>query len=172
MASASSNLPDIIRTLDRLSGGLALDRDGLGKDMLGAIAEGIADRSLSGQASAAGAWDENRGKYGEAKRGRGLPIGVGLKKGEAGGQMLSLLEIAGEQTITADEASMRYGTEDAARRKASWYTRGSSGPGEGEVSGATDQPPRPFFELDPAIEAEVARRAEAALAKLVDGLGA
>lgn len=128
----------------------------LGHTLIGVIHERISDRNRAEQDPDGGPWEANRGKYGGRKRADGVPVGVGhyslgRERGqrtaqyEPGGEMTSLVQIQGEIEVEPDSVTSSFGTDDEVRRKGSWFTRGSSGPGEGEVSGAKNQPPRPFY---------------------------
>jgi hypothetical protein len=172
MAETRSNLPQVAALLDNLAATVDFTRPGaegsLGDDVLDIIATGISDRSRMEEDPAGGEWAANRGKYGQRKRGRGLPVGVGFVRGGPGGGggggsgvMLSLPELKGTRVIEPQRASMSYGTSDDARRLGEWFTNGATpGPDGGEASGAPGQPPRPFYEYTTDDEAEVTRRVE------------
>jgi hypothetical protein len=167
LADTEDNIPEFAALLDDLANSLDLTRDGLGADMLGAIAEGITDRTLSDQKTADGQqFEPNRGTYGKRKREKGLPVGVGLEKG---GEMVSLVQVKGTPTIEPDSASMVYGISDAAKEKALWFETGSEGP-DGQRSGASNQPAREFYAMDDAIIDAVVQRAEEAIVRFLEGL--
>lgn len=152
MAGVDDNLDDIGLVLDELADTLDFTRAGregsLGEQLAGVVVEGIVDRNRAAIDPDGNDWPENQGKYGERKDRYGLPVGVGLYAGgRAGGEMVSMEQVQGEVEISPDEVTLSYGTHEEARRKGSWFTRGSDGPGEGEVSGAPNQPPRPFYAM-------------------------
>lgn len=146
----TSNADEVAANLERLADCLDMTR-GVGRDLLAYQATRIADRARD-EAGPDGDWPANRGNYGERKRAKGLPVGVGLKQ-DGSARMLSLQEIAGEQEITPSSASMSFGTSTGTGDKGDWFTNGSA-TGRDEsgrftsssaASGATNQPPRPFY---------------------------
>lgn len=170
MATVTSNLDAISTLIGRLADCVDLTLPGesasLGLDLLGDIAVGIIDRSVDGQKAPDGsAWAENLEPYRSSRRKANKPIGV------LSGEMLSLREVQGEVSVSPHEATMTYGTSDETKRRAEWFTRGSDGPGEGEVSGAKGQQPRPFYGLDPEIEATMTGRIERHIERTVRELG-
>jgi phage gpG-like protein len=172
MARVTSNLADFSARLNALADTFDLTRDGLGETVLGVVADGIVARNADQKSPDGGEWAANRGKYGDRKRKAGLPVGVGIKKGGVGsGAMLSQEQIVGARTVEPQSATMQYGTDDVNKRKASWFTRGSDGPGEGEPSGAPGQPARPFYELTADDEDAMRAECEDHLARTVRELG-
>lgn len=150
------NLDQVAQMLDELATLIDFTEPGangsLGETLIDTVVGAIADRNAQEVDPDGVSWDVNQGKYGQAKQERGLPIGVGLREG---GEMVSLQQLRGEVQITADEAIVRYGTDTEARRKAQWFTNGSDGT-DGEPSGASNQPPRPFFAMsDEDVDAVV-----------------
>ena len=137
--SSHSNIDEVKATLASLTDCLDLS-NGLGKDMLARIATNISDRARA-EEGPDGEWAANQGAYGRRKQAKGLPVGVGLKH-DGGPRMLSLQEIKGEPSITPTEATMTFGTDDASKRKAQWFTAGSRATKDAERSGAKNQPPR------------------------------
>jgi hypothetical protein len=178
--SASSNADRVSARLRKLadslrfSGGTVGDT-GLGRDMSKAIGVGIADRSLQGVAPDGNAWPENQGDYGERKRARGLPVGVGLKgkrKRSTSRPMLSLVELQGVIEITDEGRTLivKYGTGEDVRRKGQWFSGGSTGADGCEASGAKGQPPRKFYGLDDEIRATLRGLAREHLRRVVQRL--
>lgn len=159
MASVSHNLPQIEALLDSLTEALDLTKDGLGEDLLGVVAERIADRNAAQQDPSGGDWAENKGKYGERKRSRGLPVGVDLRA-EHRGRMVSLVELQGEKTIAPDSATMTFGTSEESREIAGYFTKGRPG----------TQDPRPFYEMTEEDQAAVMDGASEHLARSIRGL--
>jgi hypothetical protein len=150
--SMSDNFDELRDDLEELVESIDFTRTGtqesLGKTLLGIVHEGISDRNRSGVDPEGVGWPDNRGEYGERKRGVGIPVGVGLyARGRIGGEMLSLVQVIGEVTIEPDSARSDYGVTDDARDKGNWFTYGSAGP-QGLRSGAAGQPPRPFYEMN------------------------
>jgi hypothetical protein len=119
---------------------------GMAHEVLDAIIEEVVDRSLSRQAQPGGIpWADNAESYKRTPAKSGKPIGV------LTGDMMSLINLRGVRTIEDYRAVMRYGSGEFAKRKAQWFTRGSSNdPGTEslEPSGASNQPARPFYERD------------------------
>lgn len=148
----------------------------LGATLIGILHEGISDRNRAEEDPDGGPWEANRGKHGARKRADSIPVGVGhYSQGgrpatyEPGGEMTSLVEIQGEIDISPDAVISAYGATEFARRKGSWFTRGSAGPGAGEVSGAKDQPPRPFYAFNDADADAVLEEAASFLDDLLEG---
>lgn len=110
---SDSNIDSFSASLDRLRDPLDFERDGLGKRIVESQVRRILDRAANQQGDQ-GRWDDNRGKYGEAKARKGLPVGVGLRPSDS--PMLSAENVRGEPTITADEIEMRHGATDEARK--------------------------------------------------------
>jgi hypothetical protein len=130
----------------------------LGRDLAAHASVEITSRTLGAQEQADGSpLAANRGKYGQRKAKIGLPVGVGIKgKRSKGRPMISLVEVQGKVEI-GDEGktlTMRFGTSEDVRKKGEWFTNGST-KGIGESSGAKGQPPRPFYQLDAALKAEL-----------------
>lgn len=175
--SISSNLGEIEALLDRLAAGIDFTAPGagasIGEEALDAVAEGIGDRCSLRQGDPDGRrWDDNRGKYGEAKRDAGVPIGVSPDaRGHRGGDMLSLVQLKGTRDVRPATASVAYGITPFARRKAQWFTNGSAAVGAGEESGAKGQPPRPFWGLDDAIRDRVRAIVADGVRAFLDSLG-
>lgn len=177
---ADSNSESINRLLERLCSTFDLTQPGtveesFGRDLLSTTAVLIVSRTLGDQMDPdLNALSPNQGKYAEKKDKRGLPIGVGLDA-QSNDRMLSLPQVQGEQTITPDQATMKYGVTDAARRKAQWFTAGSNDGLGIEASGAANQPERPFYALDEVSEGELVvmcdELIERTLAEIASGLG-
>lgn len=155
--SATGNDAQISRLLMDLANTFDLTEPGangsFAEDLLDAYALGVIERTLgAGRAADGSALEPNRGRYAEKKAASGEPVGVGL--GNSGSdRMMSLLQVKGERTITPDLASSTYGLSQPAKNKANYFTYGSTGSGvKGEYSGAQNQPARPFWGFDSAIE--------------------
>lgn len=120
------------------------DNASLGVDCLDRIVERAQERAIDEQSDAQGAyWVDNAEAYRRSPSKAGKPVGV------LSGEMLSDLEMQGETVILPKSANRKYGKSTDSRDKASWFTRGSNGDGDGPVSGAKNQPPRPgLYELD------------------------
>jgi len=157
---AESNADFLDLLMGQLSDTFDLTRQGtteesLGKDLLAMTATGIVSRTLGDQMDPDnGPLAPNQGKYAAKKATRGLPIGVGLDP-QSNDRMLSFPQMLGEQSITPDAATMRYGITDAARKKAEWFTAGSNDGLGIERSGAENQAERPFYALDELLEGEL-----------------
>lgn len=143
----------------------------LGHTLIGVIHDRIIDRMAAEQDPDGNPWEANRGRYGEKKREVGVPIGVGYygKEGGTGGEMRSEREVQGKVSLAPESVTSTYGWDDETRRKGSWFTRGSSGPGDGEVSGAKNQPPRPFYAFNEEDADAVAEEAGRALDQIIKG---
>ena len=160
-SGASSNADAVTRRLLEFAASISFESRGasssLGRDLLAAQAVDIRDETIAGQSPDGSAIAANRGEFGRRQGCKGRPPGGGLRPSRAGdaGRMLSLVEVAGEQVITATTAQMSYGTIDRVRRVAHWFTAGASGD---DPSGAEGQPARPFFGI--SDEARAKRLAE------------
>lgn len=129
----------------------------VGAELLDVVVEGIHERSLNDQAAPDGSpWPDLSPKYEAWKAKKGYPTIIGVRKGE----MMSAVELAGRREITPDEAAMHFGVTPEVIQRGEYFTEG------GGVK------PRPFYQLDDLISAEVQRRARLAVEKLVDDLGA
>jgi hypothetical protein len=161
-SGASSNAAAVKAQIAAFVKGIDFTRPGkegsLGEDLLIEAADGMINQAIENQQSPDGTpFAENRGTYGEKKREEGLPVGIGLRRASGGGGdgMLSAKEMRGKWDIRPEEATMTYGTSDASRRKAEWFTGGSEGAHGCEPSGATNQPPRPFYAMGDQTKANV-----------------
>jgi len=143
----------------------------LGHTLIGVIHERIGDRMRNEVDPDGNPWEPNRGKYGDRKRGAGGTVGVGYygQAGGTGGGMASEKQIQGKVELEPDSVTSSYGWDDETRRKGSWFTRGSSGPGDGEVSGAKNQPPRPFYAFNEEDADAVLEEAGRALDRIMQG---
>lgn len=163
--AVTSNVDEIAEWLRSLGDCLDFTRPGIegsvGKDMLIGQAYRI-DERCSREEGPTEAWAENQGKYAKKKDTLHLPVGIGIAP-PSEERMLSILNLKGEQIITAKEATMIYGAAGSAsgpddpspRNKAAWFTNGSEG-ADGERSGAKNQPDRPFYEYtEDDVEASV-----------------
>jgi len=162
MSGASSNAAAVAAKIAKLIASVSFESQGddqsLGRDLLAAVGQDIIKETSRDQRSPDGSpLAPNRGKYGERKRSKNLHVGAGLRSKARGddGRMLSEMEIVGEQTITPDTATMRFGRSDRSRRVAGWFTNGDSGD---DPSGAEGAPARPFYGMSAASKA--ARTAE------------
>ncbi|CAB4131005.1 hypothetical protein UFOVP124_49 [uncultured Caudovirales phage] len=95
-------------------------------------------------------WAPNAPSYLKKRQKQGKPVG------ELEHKMLTRQQFDGTRTFEPGQATMEYGITEFERKKAQWFTRGSEEnlPGDIEASGATNQPPRPFFELDDDIRSK------------------
>ena len=143
---------DAVNALDRV---LDFTREGLGDHAADVAADAIHSRFLA-ESGADAKFADNRGKYGQRKRERGIPVGIGLHGERVGGEMSARVHFAGVREIEADEVILAFGADDANRRKGMWFEAGSTPSEDIEPSGAKGQPPRPFFSLaDPDEDAIV-----------------
>ena len=129
-------------------------------DVLDLMASEIQRRSVDKQGAADGtAWPDNAPSY-RKKKEKGTKI-VGFLTGD----MLSDTGSKGQRDYDTAKAEMRYGSSEANYRKAQWFTRGSSenSPQDIEASGAKNQSPRPFYELDDEIRAKARESIEKAI---------
>jgi hypothetical protein len=166
-----SNLDDVAGWLDRLVAGFDFSVPGkdqsLGRDIAGAVVEGIQDRSVADGNDATGAaFMVNAPWYAKWKAKKYSALQPGILSG----QMLSSASLMGETEVNADEIVMRYGTGDAGpdesstgvklkgtqptdKEKAEWFTAGG----------------RPFYALDGTIRAAVVTLAGDALDEHLKG---
>lgn len=177
MADFDDGFDEVVAGLNELVESFDFTRRGkdrsLGHTLIGVIHDRIIDRMAAEQDPDGNPWEANRGKYGDRKRGAGVPVGVGYygKAGGTGGEMASEKQVQGKIEVEPESVTSSYGWGDETRRKGSWFTRGSSGPGDGEVSGAMNQPPRPFYAFnDDDIDA-VVEEAGRALDRIINGEG-
>ena len=148
----------------------------LGEELLDEAAMAILSRSIAQEAPGGSIWPANARAYADHKARRGVQlVGVGVSKAteeNPASRMLSLPQLQGRRTITPDSAEAEFGLDDAANRKGQRFTAGSAGEEGCEPSGAKNQPPRPFFDLDEADREAIGRRAEELLDQLLSDLGA
>lgn len=114
-----SNIDAFSASLDRLANPLDMTRDELGRRLLDAQAKRMMDRAANEEGDE-GRWKENRGKYGEEKRRKGLKVGVGLRPSDS--PMLSVENVRGERDITPEKAEMRHGATDEARQVGEYFS--------------------------------------------------
>ena len=173
MSGASSNVDRVEAWLNQLSDTFDFTLDGesksLGEDLLDLAALGILDRSVGQEQQADGSsFAPNRGKYGDKKRSLGIQVGIGFGDPNSD-KMMSLLNVAGKRELQPEEATATFGATDFAADKGKWFTNGSSG-ADGDRSGAKNQPPRPFYELDEYVAQDaldyMTRRVEAIVAMM------
>lgn len=144
------NLEEVLGDLNAMVDDLQFDRPGreetIGKGALVLLSERIQERCRAEQDPSGSAWPENKEWAKTNKLKQGKPVGVlGDVSDES---MLAEVNIDGFREITADQASMTYGGNAKAERKAEWFSNGSTVQAEGtERSGAKNQEPRPFYEL-------------------------
>ena len=146
--SDHSNLEAFADSLAKVADCLDLRR-GAGKEALAYVANKIHERSQAEQGSD-GDWAANAPKYAKRKAKFGLPVGVGLPRKGNKTHMLNNTDIMGTQTIEADSATMTFGTSEEISKRGQWFTAGSVGTDNAEPSGASNQPPRPFYEMTEA----------------------
>jgi hypothetical protein len=165
----TSNIDEIAAYLRSLPLVLDLRRDGLAEEVFDLWGDRIHTR-FEQEAGVEGKFEENRGDYGERKRERGVPIGIGLYGEEIGGEMSQRDNFVGRTSIHADEATMFFGATLKNRRKGMWFHSGSNGYDDQqdvEHSGAIGQPSRPFFLLlDEDMDAAVDLLEERLMARL------
>lgn len=149
----------------------ALDftRDGLGDQMGDTAADAIHTRFVA-ESGADERFADNRGKYGERKRGRGIPIGIGLHGEHVGGEMSQYVHFQGVREIEPDQVLLGFGADDANRRKGMWFEAGASPSEDIEPSGAAGQPPRPFFHLDSRDEDAIMDLVDEAIGRFLAAL--
>jgi len=152
MAQVTSNLTSVAAALRELGQVFHLGRSGaggrpLGDEMADVIAAGVQARTLEQQQSpSGGTLAANRGGYGRRKRARGVPVGVGLVGNDVGGEMLEFEQVRGQVAIGPNDLVMTAGLDADAKEKVEWFSEGNP---------ANNQPPRPFYELDAAIEGQI-----------------
>jgi hypothetical protein len=144
-------IEDIERELMAIEDGFNLTSHGadetIGKGALALVSGRIQARDASQAGPGGTGWAANKAWARTNKLKRGKPIGVLSSPGS--NSMLAALQIDGTQVITTHTATMVYGVNAAARSKAEWFTNGSmAGVAGSQRSGAKNQPPRPFYELD------------------------
>lgn len=172
MDTVTDNLDEFEAHLRKLTDSFDFTSKGTGTNLAGVIVstivEGIARRSLDGQAGAGGGWEDNEKRYAKSKGDR--PVGIGRRRegkeesGSGGSPMLSEVQLRGTVEVSPRALVMTYGTDDAARKKLEWFSNGSTGK-DGEPSGAKNQPARPgLYATDAKIDADV----EAAVADVLD----
>jgi hypothetical protein len=181
VANLQDNADDVFGHVQAIIDGINLEATVaggiLGEDLLDTAAMAILQRSIQQQsAPGGGAWAANATKYAEYKQRKGVDrVGIGVSKAteaDPSRRMLSLPQVQGRRAITAEEAVAEYGLDDDANRKGQWFTAGSAGADGCEPSGATNQPPRPFYDLDESDREEIERRAEDLVGQLLRDLGA
>jgi len=162
--TVKTNVADLGRTLADLPNALDLNAGRLGDRLANALAPRIKER-FDAQQGPKSRFAKNRGRYGKRKRARGIPIGVGLHNG---GEMGRLSNFLGRRTVGKDEASVEFGVTNFARRKGMWFENGSQEGEDGtERSGASNQPPRPFFDMS---EADIEKLADVCAERIVEHL--
>lgn len=170
MAVRVMNLAEVTEAIERIADCLDFTRSGaettIGKDLLVRAAREISERA-SVEKGPDGAWKENRGKYGKAKRAKSLPVGKGLKDAP-NERMLSLPHIKGEHDIQPLSATMTFGTDERSKNLGKYFTNGSTG-AAGDRSGAKNQPPRPFYEMTPEDEDAIFDLATIEIMKYIEG---
>ncbi len=146
---APSNIDEVLALLARLGDPIDFNRDGLADEVFDRSARAIRDR-FQAETGSEGQFDANRGAYGEAKREKSIPIGVGLVNG---GEMGREAQFLGRREIQPDEAVLTFGADETNQKKGQWFHGGAEGYDGCEPSGAEGQPPRPFFALtEPDID--------------------
>jgi hypothetical protein len=137
--------------IEALADSFAFDKPGrgesIGKGALDLLAGRIQARCTRQVDPRFRAWGPNLEWAKHDKQKIGKPIGV--YKDPSPDSMLAMLNITGQRQIEARHCSMTYGTSKAAKLEAQWFTNGSTDPGDGtQRSGAKNQVPRPFYDLD------------------------
>lgn len=132
----ADELAVILADLDRIASWCGPDRAGLGEKALDIVADGILRNCADELDPDGNRWPELSEAYAEAKARDfpGEPIGV------RSGAMLAPAEIKGLRRIVADSATMEYGTDEATRAEAAWFTEGDAG---------RNRPARPFYGITP-----------------------
>ena len=174
MARVTSNYDEIAALLDEIVRGFDFQVPGaegsLGRDLVGLVAQGIYDRSVPGARAPGGStWEANEPKYASRKLRRFQAAQPGLRTGK----MLSLDSLKGRPQIAPDHVEMVYGTGDP--------------PGQSSRSGAEVKPyerqvaddvyaryfseRRPFYELDPDIDATLIEASGKALDEYLGQFG-
>jgi hypothetical protein len=150
-----TNLADFLRAMADLPNAANLNRGELADRLFNELAPRIAAR-FAAQRGARSRFQKNRGRYGTAKRERGIPVGIGMgRRGKRGGDMARLANFLGRRTVKEDEATLAFGITNLDRRKGMWFENGSSGgDGDTEKSGAVNQPERPYWEMN---ESDISR---------------
>lgn len=148
------NLDQAFRILAELGHALDFDRDGLADESFDALATSIQSRFLA-ESGPDEPFAANRGKYGERKRGIGVPVGIGLHGNTVGGEMAKDVHFLGQREVTPEAAVLAFGADDANRRKGMWFESGAFPDPGIEPSGAAGQPRREFFGLNEDDEAKV-----------------
>ena len=157
MARVTSNLPEIQASLQALGQTFALDRpthgQSLGRDALAVVTTAIGDRCRAEEAPGGAEWPENKPWADRDPAKRGKPVGV------LTGEMLSPEQLAGEPTITRESATTVYGTDEASRQKAAWFSEGND-----------NQPARPFYEMDETTDKALEAFLDAEVDRYLDSL--
>lgn len=143
-----SNLPEVLRGIRDVADCLNLRAVGryglLGEDLMDLTAEGIFDRTVLGQQEPGGGPLAPLAESTLArKRKAGYPDTIGV----ATGHMLALDQLKGDRSVSADRATMAYGRDEEARLRMAYFSEGHGG--------RRRQPPRPVFEFDDRIDAEL-----------------
>lgn len=136
----------------------------IGRDVVGDVASGIHERTVDLMRDATGApLKPNKDPY---KTWKEVKLGVYQPLIKTG-QMLSLLSLKGDATITPDEIAIEYGTGEPPSRSAS--PTGGLSKGDEDVTDRQkaewNSDERPFFALDDAIIDRIADRAMATFDK-------
>ncbi len=153
--SVASAVRGTARALDfdaRLPGGRRL-----GALMAEAIAVGIFKRSLGRQVDPQG---QPFAALSPAYLKWKVANGYSPRRNVKTGKMLSLEQIRGTTRITKDRVDLTYGRDSEAQRLAELAEKGGKG-----------RPPRPFYGLDPEIEAKLDALAGAAIDDVIRELG-
>lgn len=162
--SILNNFDSVIAPVLRgLAGSLNLRRRRLGDQIADVIAAGVRERTLAEQKEPDGnPLQANRGQYGKRKRRRGMKIGVGLYGDEEGGEMLEFEQVRGQVAMSDDSLVMTAGLDAEVQQKVDWFITGNP---------ANNQPPRPYYELDDAILADVDDLCDEAILDTIHDLG-
>lgn len=168
MAAVRSNLDQVLRGLNGLSGCLNFRRPlrggrRLGDEIADVIAAGIVARTLDDQkGSDGGPLKANRGRYGRRKRSRGLAVGVGLRGDQVGGEMLGAEAVRGQVAIGQDYLVLTAGRDAEEQAKIDYFSSGNP---------ANDQPARDFIGLDNRIVGGIDDACDEAVDDAIKALG-
>jgi hypothetical protein len=175
-AGADGNIDEIeamlVRLADTFDFTLPGEDGSFGEDLMDEFSTSVMDRTVGlGVTPEGKTLAANRGEYGEEKRDAGLPVGIGLDE-DRSDQMLSLVNLKGERSVTPDMATMIFGVTPFARDKGNWFTYGTDGSSvSGEHSGAKDQPPRPFWGFDDEMTGRLVDMCEERLRRAIADIG-
>lgn len=162
MASVYDNFPEVRHALKAIAQSWDFRGRGrwktLGEDALDVVSQGIYDRTFNAQATPdGGPLSPLRPSTLQKKHRLGYPETIGVESGSMG----SHAELQGERQVERRTASMTYGTNEHTRQEAEWFQEGRAGV----------QAPRPFYDLDDRIEADLDQLFEEVLEANLKALG-